>query len=287
MSAADNPKASIIICTVDRPQQLAACVAALLQQQGAFEIIVIDQSTLPTITFDDKRIIHLRSSRKGLSHARNVGYRHARGDIVSFVDDDAVPDQVFVTELLRIFKQSDIDAVAGRILVQGVDKPYSRTQSPESRFLRMRDWGCVLGGNLAFKRSVAEDVGLFDESFGAGTKWASAEETDLFFRMIYKGQKVYYASSLVVFHPLEAFGHSDASLACKLFNYGKGMGALFAKHCLIFHNYIAVLFFLLSLLKPTVRMVQFLLTGKPVKFKLYMNIMLGRVIGFKEFYMSK
>jgi glycosyltransferase involved in cell wall biosynthesis len=279
----NKPDKSIIVCTVNRPHQLKECVDALIAQDGILEIIVVDQSESPYPVFEDDRVVHVPCERKGLSCARNVGFSHSVGQIISFVDDDSVPGNSFVSSLHRIFQDSNVDAVAGRVLVQGTSLPYARTQGDNSRILKISDWDVMLGGNIAFRRSTIAEGGLFDERFGAGTEWSSAEETDYFFRLCYLNKKVLYSPDLIVFHPLELNGHSDRSLANKLFFYGKGTGALFAKHYFDYRVKKKIFSFLWSLIKPVMMMLLCILQRDSARFRLYKSILDGRIKGFKEF----
>lgn len=277
---------SIIICTRNRPTEVRNCIGSVLSQIGNFEVIIVDQSDVQNDYPLDDRLRIFKSEERGLSIARNTGIRNSSGDILAFVDDDAVVCKNYVKELERSFFNTDIDAVAGRILISETEIPYARTQTTKSRILSPQDWMVVLGGNMAFRRQVFDKVGYFDERFGAGREWASGEETDIFFRMNYLGSKMYYSSESYVYHPEEARGHSSKSLFRKHYAYGKGQGALFAKHYKEFRNRKILLSFIWSLTKPSLRIMQYLLIREKVHFKVHYSILSGRVNGFREFLVS-
>jgi glycosyltransferase involved in cell wall biosynthesis len=53
----------------------------------------------------------------GISEARNTGVRHARGDIIAFIDDDAVPSTTWAEEIVKTFvEHTDIIGVSGPVL---------------------------------------------------------------------------------------------------------------------------------------------------------------------------
>ena len=52
----------------------------------------------------------------GASAARNIGIRVAQGDILAFLDDDAVADQKWVENLVDSYKELKAMAVGGKIL---------------------------------------------------------------------------------------------------------------------------------------------------------------------------
>jgi len=276
-------KVSYIVCTIRRPEQASACINSILKQLGDIEVVVVDQSEVCGRYANDNRVKVAHSRKDGLSHARNLGFQDSSGGIVAYIDDDALLAKNHSEILQAVFSDGRVDCVAGRILVAGSDIPYAKTQTADSRYLPMGGWNAMLGGNIAFRRSTLEEIGPFDETFGAGREWASGEETDYFLRMQYTGKKVYYCADLVIFHPAEPKNHSGESLSHKLFAYGKGHGALFAKHYKQFRNKKMLLSFAWSLAKPSLRMLQYFVTGKNSNFQVQRAIFRGRVQGFKDY----
>src|SRR5580765_112932 len=86
-----EPQFSVILTTYSRPTWLAEAIASVLQQTVSdFELIVVDDgSTPPAAVPEDGRIrLVALTENRGLSAARNVGWDHARGRFVAFLDDD-------------------------------------------------------------------------------------------------------------------------------------------------------------------------------------------------------
>jgi GT2 family glycosyltransferase len=89
--------------------------------------------------------------------------------------------------------------------------------------------GFVIGANMVIPRAIIEDVGLFDERFGAGAYLKAAEDTDYIHRVYRKGYKIEYQPDLVVHH---FHGRKTLDEVRKLHaQYNIGNGALYAKHC--------------------------------------------------------
>jgi GT2 family glycosyltransferase len=141
----------------------------------------------------------------------------------------------------------------------------------------------MLGGNMAFRKSALDQVGGFDERFGAGQQWSSGEETDMFFRMSHQKMKLVYAPQVVVYHPREDVGHTPQSLRTKLYAYGKGNGALFAKHIHTYHSLGLIASYLWSLVKPLLRIVQYFCMLQCNTALLHRAVLTGRVVGYWEY----
>jgi GT2 family glycosyltransferase len=88
----------------------------------------------------------------------------------------------------------------------------------------------VMSPGLFVARRALESVGGFDESFGVGAEWGSGEESDLLFRLLAGGASGLYAPAAVVTHPDPFLSNDEAAQSRRARAYGRGWGALFAKH---------------------------------------------------------
>ncbi|TBX66359.1 glycosyltransferase family 2 protein [Flavobacterium silvisoli] len=115
-----NPLVSVIIPTYKRSDYLMRAIDSVLNQTYKnIEIIVVDDndnnSESRKLThqkleglINDKKIIYLKhESNKGLSAARNTGLLNAKGDYISFLDDDDEFHPQKTEVQLKIFKNSD------------------------------------------------------------------------------------------------------------------------------------------------------------------------------------
>ena len=94
---------SLIVATLNRVNELDQLLASLERQTCRdFDVIVIDQNAdnrlQPVLQRHSRLSIEHLRSEKGLSRARNVGLNVAKGDIISFPDDDCwYPDDLLAT----------------------------------------------------------------------------------------------------------------------------------------------------------------------------------------------
>jgi len=105
-----NPKVSVVIPTYNRVEDLKKCLDSLREQslkKGEFEIIIVDDgSTDGTAEFgrslfekNSEHIHYCYQKNKGPASARNLGVRHAKGEIIAFLDDDCRAKKVWLEEL--------------------------------------------------------------------------------------------------------------------------------------------------------------------------------------------
>ncbi len=112
-----NPKISAIICTHNREQYLGAAIDSLLQQDcSAFEVVVVDNASSDRT----RDIVATRQGVKyvfepviGLSVARNTGAKAAVGEILAYLDDDAVASPSWLRILEEAYQSNEKLAVAG------------------------------------------------------------------------------------------------------------------------------------------------------------------------------
>lgn len=91
------PRLSVVVPTRDRPERLAACLAALERQtEPRLEIVVVDDASRDARAVAEAvagapRARLVRAGGRGPAAARNAGVRDARAPLVCFTDDDCEP----------------------------------------------------------------------------------------------------------------------------------------------------------------------------------------------------
>jgi len=88
------PRVSVIMPVFNVEDYIADAIQSVLEQTyGAFELLIIDDAGSDASIeicklFDDCRIRIISQENRGLAGARNTGIRHARGDLLAFLDSD-------------------------------------------------------------------------------------------------------------------------------------------------------------------------------------------------------
>ena len=199
---------SVCMPTYRRPKQLRDALERLFQLKpptGGFEIVVVDDGSPAadgvTAVLDELSAlapIPLRWEaspyNQGPGATRNVAWRLAEGDWIAFTDDDCRPEVDWLVGLLERAHDVGADVVQGRT-VPDPEKEHLLAE-PFSRSIRVdRANEYYQTCNIAYRRSLIEQLGGFDERFRH-----SGEDTDLGWRAVEAGAKVAFASEAVVFH---------------------------------------------------------------------------------------
>ncbi len=219
-------KVSVVVCTYaeERFEDFAEAVQSLQSQTyDAVEIVlVIDgnaavfERTKDRFSDEDEIVVHCNDENSGLSYSRTRGVELATGEVIAFMDDDAIAEPDWIAELVRGYEETDAIAVGGRMVPEWVDE--NPEFLPEEFYWliganyepRLDDWSEVRntnGSNMSFRREVFERLGGFDEQMGlTGDNQIQAEETEFAIRM----QETFDQGML--YNP-------DAVVAHKIFDY--------------------------------------------------------------------
>jgi glycosyltransferase involved in cell wall biosynthesis len=213
------PKATIAICTRDRPEDLRRCLDALMQlPDDGQEILVIDNCSS---TDESKKLVesygsirYIYENRPGLNNARNRALEEARNEIVAFTDDDAIPDPSWLRALLRNFNSPLVMCVTGMTMPYELEteaqeaferyspfgKGFSRKEYSLNTWHPLNTGKIGAGANMAFRKEVQNAVGLFDEALDAGTPTESGGDHEYFARLLLSGYTIVYEPDALSWH---------------------------------------------------------------------------------------
>jgi GT2 family glycosyltransferase len=200
---------SLVVATMNRTVELDRLLGSLDHQSYRdFEVIIVDQNPddrlLPLLHLHAGLVIqHLRSER-GISRARNVGLRMAKGDIIAIPDDDCWYPKDLLASVKGWFESHPSVGLLSTGLRTADNRP-SVPNLPATPLLCTRSgvWGCAISTVLFMRRSVATTVGGFDEELGVGaaSPYQAGEEIDYVLRALDHGFQMWHDPSLTVHHP--------------------------------------------------------------------------------------
>lgn len=246
------PPLTVVIASRDRPERVAACVAAVLATgYPGLEVIVVDNAPTTDATrrvvasrFHDRpEVRYLREDRPGTSRARNRGLRAASTELVAFLDDDVVVDRDWAAAIARpLVEDGRVACVTGLIVgaefetepqvwieeYGGFAKGFQPVvhelggERREGPLFPYAAGALGSGASMAFRRSVLVELGGFDPALGGGTPARGGEDLSPFVEVLLSGRRLAYEPAAVARH----FHHrSYDDLRRVMVGYGSGLSA--------------------------------------------------------------
>ncbi len=218
-----NMRVSVVVCTYNRASYLRKAIQSLVDQTCAadrFELLVIDNASTDhtkRVTCEEfagqPNLRYVYEPVSGLSKARNTGLAEAKSDIVAYLDDDAIADPDWVERTIDAFEQGGekLGAIGGKAdLIWEAPRPDWVPEHLEfvltrldisSTPITLAPHQTFVGANMAFRRSVLEQVGGFNEKLGrTGKKLISNEELLLQREIDRRGYTRLYDPTIRVHH---------------------------------------------------------------------------------------
>ena len=235
------PAVSVIVVSRGRPAALALCLTGLFQlDYPAFEVIVVaDAGSRPGVGVHQRRVKLVHFEAPNISAARNAGLGQAAGEIVAFIDDDAVPEPTWLTHLTAPIAAGAAEASGGyvigrngisfqwtarQVMTDGTSLPLDLAgdapQVPEGIVVKTE------GTNMAVRADVLRALGGFDEAFAF-----YLDETDLNMRLAAAGHRTALVPLAQVHHGYAASTRRTAARVPRdLTDIGASLAVFQRKH---------------------------------------------------------
>lgn len=217
-----EPQISAIICTHNRDQYLGAAIDSLFAQEfDAFEVIVVDNGSsdrtrqVVEARLENPRLRYIYEAKIGLSIARNTGANIAYGEILAYLDDDAIASPHWLKSLYEAYQKNSQLAIAGGkvtlLWTDGITPPGWLSENLAGN-LGAYDLGDELvyidrpnltprGLNYSIRKTFLKQMGGFDLNLGrVGKNLLSNEELHLTDRALKTGWQVAYLPEACVAH---------------------------------------------------------------------------------------
>ena len=195
---------SVVIPTYNHAELLRGALETVCRQafdERRYEVIVVDnnstdgtRSVVEAFATQHRGVRYCLEPTQGLNHARNCGWRNARGLYVAILDDDCRAPDEWLTVAAEIVERRSPTIFGGPYYTafEGV-KPswvsenfnsYIPFPEPDARVLGRDEYGALVGGNVFIRRTVFDSVGGFDPSLGhVGKTVLFGDETEFFGRV--------------------------------------------------------------------------------------------------------
>ena len=203
------PTVSVIIPVRNREEDLAHCLRSLCNLRypaHRLEIIVVDDAssdgTLQVVAKFPVKTLAVKKRRQAPG-CRNLAARHAKGEILAFIDSDCVADPSWLNDLLPAFRDPAVGAVGGLVDAYFEEKGLDRYEKVKSslqvstrhkRSSEKEHHFYVPSCNLLIRRALFQELGGFRQDLHVG------EDVDLCWRLQKLGKAVEYKPVGKVYH---------------------------------------------------------------------------------------
>jgi len=217
-----KPLVSAIICTHNRQQYLGAAIDSLQQQEFPdYEVVVVDNGSsdrtrdIVAERLPQGRLKYVYEPVIGLSVARNTGAKESAGEILAYLDDDAVASSRWLGVLYNAYSSNAKLAIAGGKVTllwpDGMTPPRWLSENLSGN-LGAYDLGDTVvyinqpgmtprGLNYSIRRSFLDQIGGFNVNLGrVGKNLLSNEEVHMTELALQQGWQVAYLPDALVAH---------------------------------------------------------------------------------------
>jgi glycosyltransferase involved in cell wall biosynthesis len=223
-------RVSVVVITRNAGIFMRDCLDSLVHQHTKpHEVLVVDANSTDqtqaivkeyAAKWDFVKLLVQPGTR---GEGRNHGVAMANGEIVAFIDADAIAHALWVGELAKAMENADV--VAGREVRLGYHA-----------FTSLKRVGMLFNGvditypsvNLAYRKNVFEAVEGFDPWF------KEAEEVDLNYRAVEAGYRLVYHPTAIVYHNARS---TFTGFFKQSFWYGFGRKELTIRHGNLWTSY--------------------------------------------------
>lgn len=219
---------SVIIATSGRLEKLRRLLDGLSRADGSdgipHEVVVANNAKDDAVARGVADLVagyarsrgggyrQVREPVPGKCRAQNRAILQARGSVLAFLDDDLEVSPGWLHAIARFFATHPHDAMQGSILMRPADRDNAEIQRALQRYRTVDfiDYGSapgaeiktLTGGNIAVRREVFDQVGLFNEKLGPGEAGIS-EDVEFAGRMLSAGKRIGYEPAAVVYNELD------------------------------------------------------------------------------------
>jgi glycosyltransferase involved in cell wall biosynthesis len=244
---------SVVVGTT-RSGTLKYLVQSIIRQEYEnWELIILEQGNDPKLKVEvretlalDCRIQAYNMDGFGLSKARNLGIKAARGDVIAFTDDDCEADPRWLASIAECFQaEPEVGIVAGNVVAPKASAfsistcPSAQVREyiyrPSQLNYHAPPFFYFIGANFSVSSSALAVIGLFDEILGVGSEFSAGEDTDFCLRAEALNIAMWTTPRSIIYHTYgrrsgirQVLKHQKA--------YARGKGALIGKLTLMNHR---------------------------------------------------
>jgi len=211
---------SIVIVTYNNLNYTIECIESIIRKTAYpnYEIIIVDNNSTDDTpkylknlqeNYDNIHVI-LNDENYGFAKGNNIGIQNSSGEYIILLNNDTVVTRGWLTNLIKHLQRDDSLAMVGPVTnsigneakinvdynsIEDMD--WFAEQYTSMNFNKLyTDINVLAMFCVAIKRSIIEEIGYLDESFGIGM----FEDDDYSLRVIDKGYKIACAEDVFIHH---------------------------------------------------------------------------------------
>jgi glycosyltransferase involved in cell wall biosynthesis len=227
MSDRPLPSVTIVICTKDHPDLVRRCLESIFRlavPEGlkAPDVLVVDNASSTTqsrdVALSFPGVRYVFEKQVGLNFARNRALADAKGEILAFIDDDAVTDVNWLHGLQQAWTlEPNAGAFTGQTLPYSLETEAQIAVEKIGGFRKgflpavfrkelpsdpLYPCSTIFGNgcNMAFRVDVMRDLGGFDIALDMGAALPGGGDLDALYRIVRSGRELVYEPQMLVLH---------------------------------------------------------------------------------------
>lgn len=198
------PPVSVAVCTHNGASTLRECLEGTLNlDYPHYEVIVVSDGSTDgsaEIARSYEAVHVIETPQRGLAAARNAAAEAAAGEIIAYIDDDAVPDPAWLQNVASAFADDQVAVVGGPNVLPPnsswvAECVANAPGGPTHVLVSDREAEHVPGCNMAIRKAALDRIGGFDPQFHA-----AGDDVDICWRLLDSGQRIAFSPGAVVLH---------------------------------------------------------------------------------------
>lgn len=207
----------VVVVNWNGASHLRECIDSLLAQTISAEIVVVDNRSTDGSSaildgYGDAIVTIRNPDNRGFAAACNQGILAGSGELVALLNNDAVADPSWLEEMIRAADRhpraglvackvlgwpdsSRFDTAGHVVYADGLTRGRGRLEPDRGQFDAEEEVFGPSGAAALLRRTMLDEVGLFDETF-----FAYCEDADLAFRARHAGWTCIYAPAAAARH---------------------------------------------------------------------------------------
>lgn len=180
----NNVFLSIIVPTYKRSDNLQNCIESVLCQEGSFELIIVDdndekseyrkinEKLMKKYENNDKIIYLKHKENKNGAAARNTGIKIAKGEYITFLDDDDEFTSTRISNIEKMLKDKNVDFACSGFIIKKNGLVEKKKMPDLNRSIKSLQYAILCqksffgtGSNIICKQEIVNKINGFDETF--------------------------------------------------------------------------------------------------------------------------